>query len=168
MFTLCRPIYIINQYNETNVMQFSFNLLRIKGLYMLRTLLAYPQEALHKRHLVYYVRIMSVGCGTVAVSLQPCHSTATDVIRMQYTKCHLYSTSWGWASNVRSMKRPFILNKLKENCITLVSLYWYNMMHGQQNIKFILCIFQTNNCSSSLVYFSTHIIQYFTMHLWGV
>jgi hypothetical protein len=32
---------------------------------MFRALLAHPQEALHKRHLVYCVRIMSVGCGTV-------------------------------------------------------------------------------------------------------
>jgi hypothetical protein len=29
------------------------NLLRIKGLYMFRALLAHLQEALHKRHLVY-------------------------------------------------------------------------------------------------------------------
>jgi hypothetical protein len=28
-----------------------------------------------------------------------------------------------------------MFNKLKENCITLVSLYWYPMMHGQQNIN---------------------------------
>jgi hypothetical protein len=34
---------------------------------MFRTLLAHPQEALHKEHLVYCMRIMSVGCGTVAV-----------------------------------------------------------------------------------------------------
>jgi hypothetical protein len=36
---------------------------------MFRALLAHPQEALHKRHLVYCVRIMSVGCATIAVSL---------------------------------------------------------------------------------------------------
>jgi hypothetical protein len=36
---------------------------------MFRALLAYPQEALHKRHLVYCTRIMSVGGGTVAVFL---------------------------------------------------------------------------------------------------
>jgi hypothetical protein len=34
-------------------MHFSFNLLRIKGLYMFRALLAHPQEALRKRHLVF-------------------------------------------------------------------------------------------------------------------
>jgi hypothetical protein len=51
-------------------MHFSFNLLRIKGLYIFRALRADPQEALHKRHLVYCVRIMSV-------KLQPCHSHLT-------------------------------------------------------------------------------------------
>jgi hypothetical protein len=45
---LCTIVY---QYNETNVMHFPFNLLRIKGLYMFRALLAHPQETLHKRHL---------------------------------------------------------------------------------------------------------------------
>jgi hypothetical protein len=29
---------------------------------MFRTLLAHPQEVLHKRYLVYCVRVMSVGC----------------------------------------------------------------------------------------------------------
>jgi hypothetical protein len=56
----------VDQYNETNVTQFSFNLLRIKSLHMFRALLAHPQEALHKRHLVYCVRIMSVSCGMLA------------------------------------------------------------------------------------------------------
>jgi hypothetical protein len=38
------------------------NLLRIKGLYMFPELLAHPQEAKNKRHFVYWVRVMSVGC----------------------------------------------------------------------------------------------------------
>jgi hypothetical protein len=50
------------QYNETNVMHFLFNLLRLNGLYMFRALLAHPHESLHKRHLVYCVRVLSVGC----------------------------------------------------------------------------------------------------------
>jgi hypothetical protein len=52
-------------------MQFLFNLLRIKGLYvyMFRALLAHPQEAPRQRHLIYCVRIMLVGCGTVAAKL---------------------------------------------------------------------------------------------------
>jgi hypothetical protein len=52
----------VHQYNETNVMQFLFNLLRIKGLYMLRALLSHPQKVLQKRRWVYCVSVMSVGC----------------------------------------------------------------------------------------------------------
>jgi hypothetical protein len=44
---------------------------------MFRALLAHPQEVLNKRHLVYCVRITSVGCDAVAVKLQPCHSQLT-------------------------------------------------------------------------------------------
>jgi hypothetical protein len=39
-------------------MHFVFNLLRIKGFYMLQALLAYLQEALNKQHLVHCVRVM--------------------------------------------------------------------------------------------------------------
>jgi hypothetical protein len=39
---------LIRLYNETNVMNFLFSLLRIKCLYMFRALLAHLQEALHK------------------------------------------------------------------------------------------------------------------------
>jgi hypothetical protein len=43
---------------------------------MFRSLHAHPQEALHKRHLVYFLRIMSVGTvAFVVVSLQPCQLT---------------------------------------------------------------------------------------------
>jgi hypothetical protein len=63
------PCIIVYQYNEINVMHFSFNLVRIKGLYMFRALLAHSQEALHKQLMVHCVRI-SVGCGTVARNIQ--------------------------------------------------------------------------------------------------
>jgi hypothetical protein len=68
-FHLWKENILIYQYqcSETNVMHFSFNLLRIKGLYMFRALLAHPQEVLHKRHLVYCVCVMSVGCTRVKV-----------------------------------------------------------------------------------------------------
>jgi hypothetical protein len=42
------------------MMQFLFSLLRINALYIVRALLAHPQEVVHKRHLVYYMRVMSV------------------------------------------------------------------------------------------------------------
>jgi hypothetical protein len=70
-------------------MQFSFNLLRIKSLYMFQALVADPQEALHKQHLAYCVCVMSVGCATTAVTAimaQP-----SDITRTQYTKCRLLS-----------------------------------------------------------------------------
>jgi hypothetical protein len=35
---------------------------------MFRALLAHLKEAHHKRHLVYCVRVMSVGCATITVS----------------------------------------------------------------------------------------------------
>jgi hypothetical protein len=56
------------QYSETNVMHFLFSLIRITGLCMFRALLAYPQEVLHKRYLVYCVRVMSVGCTRIEAS----------------------------------------------------------------------------------------------------
>jgi hypothetical protein len=58
----------IHQYSETKVMHFLFSLLRIKGLYMFRALLAHPQEAVYKWHLVYCVRVMSVGCTRVGAA----------------------------------------------------------------------------------------------------
>jgi hypothetical protein len=92
------------QYSETNVMYFLFNLLRIKGLYMFRTILVHPQETLHKQHLVYCVRVMSVGCTRIGVELvAPILVQPTDITRTQYTKCRLCSASWGGASNARNM-----------------------------------------------------------------
>jgi hypothetical protein len=61
----CWPCVTVHQYSEASVMHFLFSLLRIKGLYMFQALLAHPQEALHKRHLVYCVCVMSVGCARV-------------------------------------------------------------------------------------------------------
>jgi hypothetical protein len=46
---------------------------------MFRTLLAYLQEALHQRHLVYCMRVMSVGCIRIGVELVSVRvSTRTD------------------------------------------------------------------------------------------
>jgi hypothetical protein len=67
----------VYQYNETNVMHFSFNLLRIKASTFFEHYITHPQEALNKRRLVYCIRIMSVGCVTIATLLQTCHSELT-------------------------------------------------------------------------------------------
>jgi hypothetical protein len=76
----CWPCITVYQYSETNVMHFLFSLLRIKGLYMYWALLAHPQEALHKRHLVYCVCVMSVGCTRIAVELV----RPTDITRTHH------------------------------------------------------------------------------------
>jgi hypothetical protein len=144
-------LYLTYQYSETNVMHSLFSLLRIKGLYMFRALLAHPQNALHKRHLVYCVRVMSVGCTRIGVELP------TDITRTQYTKCCLYSASWGWASNARNMYRPLILNKLNKKCIMLVSLYWYTVMRGQHHYIFTILIY-CDARSTSLQFHYTDIL----------
>jgi hypothetical protein len=51
------------------MMHFPFNLLRIKGLYMFRALLAHPQVALNKWHLAYCMCVMSVGSTRIGVEL---------------------------------------------------------------------------------------------------
>jgi hypothetical protein len=63
----CWPCITVYQYSETNVMHFLFSLLRVKGLYMFRALLGHPQNTLHKRHFVYCVRVMSVGCTRIGI-----------------------------------------------------------------------------------------------------
>jgi hypothetical protein len=77
-------------------MHFLFNLLRIKGLYMFRALLSHSQEELYKRHLIYWVRVISVGCTRFEVELvweTPTLVQPSDITRTQYTKCHLFSAS---------------------------------------------------------------------------
>jgi hypothetical protein len=57
---------LVYQYSETNVMHFLFSLFRINSVYMFWALLADPQEVLHKWHLVYCMRVMSVECTRIA------------------------------------------------------------------------------------------------------
>jgi hypothetical protein len=48
---------------------------------MLRALLAHPQEAPHKPHLVYCVRVMSVGCSRIGVDSTSILVQPTDITR---------------------------------------------------------------------------------------
>jgi hypothetical protein len=48
-------------------LHFSFNLLKIKGLYMFRALRTHPQKVLNKRDLLYCVRVSSVCSFTATV-----------------------------------------------------------------------------------------------------
>jgi hypothetical protein len=72
------------------------------------------------------------------------HTSSTQIlIAVSWHNTHainqapFFSASWGWASNARNLLRPLILNTLNKMCIRLVSLYWYTVMHGQQNLNFI-------------------------------
>jgi hypothetical protein len=70
------PCIVVDNYIKTNVMHFLLSLLRVKGLYMFRALLAHLLVVLHKRHL-YCVCVMSDGCARCrCFLLQP-----TDIIR---------------------------------------------------------------------------------------
>jgi hypothetical protein len=60
-FLLLIIIVILYQFGETNMMHFLLSLLRINAFYMFQALLAHPQEAIHKWHLVYCVCVMSIG-----------------------------------------------------------------------------------------------------------
>jgi trans-aconitate methyltransferase len=113
------------QCDETNVMHFSFNSSRIKGLYMFRALLAHPQEALHIWHLVYFVH-MSVGCGTVA----------TDIIHTKYTKCRIVAPPEDDQEMLKTCRSPwFSMNWMKS------ASRWFHdtdtlwCSQQQQNIK---------------------------------
>jgi hypothetical protein len=110
-------------------MHFLFNVLRIKDLYIFWALLAHPQELLDKRHSVYCVR-MSVGCETETVP-QP-----TDIIRTQYTNVVCAANPEDEQIKLETRRGLMILNKFNEKCITLISFYWYTIMHGQQNVKY--------------------------------
>jgi hypothetical protein len=83
-------------YSKTNVIHFLLNLLRINDLYMFQALFGHPQEVLHKRNFVYCVRVLSAGLIRIGVerSSTPIQ-LPTDITRMQYTKCRLWSASRG-------------------------------------------------------------------------
>jgi hypothetical protein len=81
-------------------MYFSFSLLRIKGLYMFRALLANPKEALHKRHFVYCVRAMSVGYTRIGVELQSVPETSDNIntlTRLSAQECFIEVNNWFWS-----------------------------------------------------------------------
>jgi hypothetical protein len=112
-------------------MHVSFILLRIKDLYMFRALLAHPQKALHKRHIVYCVRMISAvarsqwNCiratanwysqyiqfienqGPLHVSSITC-STSRGTAQMAFGILRAYNVSWLWhgCSETESVPQP--------------------------------------------------------------
>jgi hypothetical protein len=68
---------------------------------MFWALLVHPQELLHMQHLVYCIRVMSVGSTSVNPGAANWHN--------KWCSKHI---------------KALILNNLEEKCVTLVSLYW--------------------------------------------
>jgi hypothetical protein len=59
---------------------------------MFRALLAHPQEAFHKRHFAYYVRVMSDGYTRIKVEPVPLYSWCSQV---QYFLRKIQATNRG-------------------------------------------------------------------------
>jgi hypothetical protein len=117
----CWPCIVIYQWSKTNKMHFLFNLLRINSLYMLRPLLTHLQEATHKQQLVYWERVMSVGCYESWQQL-------ADVTHMQYTNCCLCSAFWRWAVVFETFRGCwFIIHFIQK--VHLVVVEMTNNMH---------------------------------------
>jgi hypothetical protein len=70
-------------------MHFLLSLLRIKGLYRFRALLANLQEALHKWHLVCCVRVMVDGRSSVTEGEDRQVTRMADALAQQRTKLQL-------------------------------------------------------------------------------
>jgi hypothetical protein len=127
--------YLAYQYNETNMMHFSFMLLRIKGLYMFQALLVHPQEVLHKRHFVYCLHIMSVVCA-IAVKLQSWHSQQTYTRNIPSTVCVVPPEDE--QVMLRTCRGPwFSINWMKSASCWFHYTDVHTMMHGQQNLVWI-------------------------------
>jgi hypothetical protein len=87
----CWPCIIVFQYNATNVMHFSFSLLRIKGLYMFRALLAHPRR--RYTHGIWYCIRMSVGCDIITVLTNAAPPEDEQVI-LETCRGSWYSINW--------------------------------------------------------------------------
>jgi hypothetical protein len=87
----CWPCITVYRYSTTNVMHYSFSLLRLKGLYMFRSLLLILR--IRYTNDVWY--IACVLCQLAAPRFEfytPILLQPTDITR-----------TWGWASNARNM-----------------------------------------------------------------
>jgi hypothetical protein len=61
--------------------------------------------------------IVCVLCQLAAPGLEcntPILMQPTELTRTQYSKCRLFSASWGWESNARNILRPWIPNKFNK------------------------------------------------------
>jgi hypothetical protein len=71
---------------------------------MFRALLAHLQQALHKRHLVYYVRVMSAGCTRIGVEMRSTPMFTVAAISAK-TKLSCDGCNWADASELKVIVR---------------------------------------------------------------
>jgi hypothetical protein len=105
---------MVYQYNETNVMHFSFNLLRIEGFLHVSSITCSSSEGPPQTALGI-LRAYNV-------SLQSGHSQLTLYAR-NIPSAVCVASPEDEQVMLETCKRPSILNKLNEKCITLISLY---------------------------------------------
>jgi hypothetical protein len=160
----CWPCIIVYQYSETNVMHFLFSLLRMKCLYLFRALLAHPQEALNKRHLVYCVCVMSVGCTRIDNKL---NKRCITLVSLYWWLVHHICWFCGWqkmawgslstvvngilsdASSVFVLERKATFEVQELNWISINwnwSNRWSNMEGGGSKLQ-LLRVFKLLPCS---------------------
>jgi hypothetical protein len=78
---------------------------------MFRVLLAHPQEVLYKQHLIYCVRVMSVGCTTIGVP-------EYKILQVYYYVGHCRApnlSAWKQIYTMATLKQPDILSGLRKN-----------------------------------------------------
>jgi hypothetical protein len=78
---------------------------------MFRALLAHPQQALHKRHLVYCVRVMSVCCIRIEVEL------AIWPVSLWALVVELHPLNGAHAQAVRRISDKVAMKELEEQCV---------------------------------------------------
>jgi hypothetical protein len=101
-FMFCWLCNIEYQCDKTNVMHFLFNLLRIKGLYMYRAVLAHPQVVLHNS--TWYIAFVSCLLAAARVGVELC-STPTLVAANRHNTHPIYRSGTEFHSNPGSSQQ---------------------------------------------------------------
>jgi hypothetical protein len=151
IFMFCWACIIVYQYNETSVMHFPFNLLRIKGLYMFRALLAHPQEALQTAFStlrVYNVSWLWHGCSELHAIYQMCFCAAPpedEQVILETCKGSWFSINWVGSAS-RSFRFIILIKQLsllwcrKEfvyncTCVDVIN----NVLYKEVTEHFVFC-----------------------------
>jgi hypothetical protein len=137
--TICYPFFRtrhINQLSETNMMHFLLNLLWIKSLYMFRTLLAHPQEALHSG--TWYVVVYWASNARNMLRLLILNKLSKMCIALVslcwYTVMHGESQYWYTVMHGESQYRYTVMHGQSQYRYTVMhgqSQYRYTVMHGE-------------------------------------